>query len=227
MDRQNLVPILITILAAVLLAYFITLWTDKTKPKASLTDRQPIFSNALRILVAAEHLSLGRKLQKTDLIWQAWPKEAISKDHIVENTRKLENFIDMVIRKPLTKGEPILDKNVIHPAKRNVLAAIIRPGKRAIALEVNEVTGVSGFIFPGDYIDLIASHTTENNNIVAETIAKNIMVLSVDQTTSRNASDIAKIVKTITIEILPDQAERITKARISGQIHLILQGLIE
>ena len=98
--------------------------------------------------------------------------------------------------------------------------------RRAIALEVNEVTGIGGFIFPGDYIDIIASKTIDNLT-TTQTIAKNILVLAIDQITSRDATDIAKIVKTITVEVLPEQAELIANARISGEIQLILQWLIE
>ena len=100
---------------------------------------------------------------------------------------------------------------------------------RAISIEVNESTGVGGFIFPGDYVDLISTYPTglAENPFKAEKLTNNTLVVAVDQTTSRDASSIATIVKTITVEVTPEHATAIAKSKLQGEVSVSLQGLLE
>ena len=229
MDRQNLTPILIAILVAALLTYFILSWTDSSRKKPVTKQFNQTFSKELKVLVAADNLVLGRRIRHIDLKWQAWPKETISKTYIIENTRQIDHFIGMVVKNPINKGSPIISENIIQPANRSALAAVIKPGMRAVAIEVNESTGVAGFIFPGDYVDINATIQTNNElePIAVKSILKNVLVLAIDQITSRDASATAKIVKTITIEVQPQYVMQITQAKAAGQVSLSLQGLLE
>ena len=112
MDRQNLVPILITILIATLLTYLILSFNDSNK-KTKITEvEQPMFPGNISILVAADNLTLGKKLQHTDLRWQEWPKETLTELYTVKNTRKLDHFLGMIVRKQLQK-ENLLFPNIL------------------------------------------------------------------------------------------------------------------
>lgn len=228
MDRKNLVPLLVIILAASVFTYLMLIWSDN-KPKETQASLQPIFKDELFILVAAENLTLGQKLQKHNLIWQQWPKEKINENHFIQGTRNIEYFVNMIVSVPINQGDPILPTNIIQPAQRNVISAILKPGKRAFAIEVNEITGVGGFIFPGDYVDIISTvveSNTESQTTTSKIIAKDILVVAIDQITSRDASDIAKIVKTVTVEVTPSQSEIIATAQKNGTVSLSLQGLL-
>src|SRR3546814_10378317 len=76
---------------------------------------------------------------------------------------KPEDLYGAVVRRGFTAGEPIVSRRVILPGDRGFLAAVLRPGFRAIAIRVNATSGVSGLVFPGDHIDLILTHRSEEH----------------------------------------------------------------
>src|SRR3546814_17757548 len=108
---------------------------------------------------------------------------------------KPEDLYGAVVRRGFTAGEPIVSRRVILPGDRGFLAAVLRPGFRAIAIRVNATSGVSGLVFPGDRIDLILTHSITDRTRTepierrgSAPLPENVRVLAHAQTAPPNAS---------------------------------------
>ena len=129
----------------------------------------------------------------------------------------------------------ITDAQVVKPGERGFLAAVLKPGERAVSVSVNATTGISGFVFPGDRVDVILTHAiqesdkggNENDRVMrhaAETILTNIRVIAVDQTINDQTSEPA-VAKNVTLEVTPKQAEMMAVAVELGRIQLSRRSL--
>ena len=102
------------------------------------------------MLVARLGVQRGQILKPDDLVWQVWPEGTLDKSYVILGTRTPESFAGSVARNPIGSGEPITESKIIAPGNRGFLAAVLRPGMRAISVPVTVTTGISGFVFPGD-----------------------------------------------------------------------------
>lgn len=131
-----------------------------------------------------------------------------------------------VTKSTLTVGEPILASRLGDKAGLTVL---LTPGSRAIAVRVNEIIGVSGFIAPNDHVDVIALvDRPETGNTTAARISKIVLqnkrVLSVAQTVEERKDGQPQVASSITLELTPEEAEKLSLASLEGQIVLTLRA---
>jgi pilus assembly protein CpaB len=154
-----------------------------------------------------------------------------------------DQLIGTVVRTPITAGQPISQGAIVAPGDRGFLAAALGPGMRAVSVPVSELTGVAGFIFPGDRVDLVLTQgikqTLENTVSgmtidrrdlkVSETIIRNLRVLATDQRASPSVDEkgntIVSNYKLVTLEVTPRLAEKISVAQAIGTISLSLRAL--
>ena len=137
-----------------------------------------------RIIVAKRGLPAGTLIKKTHLRWQAWPDTGVSDAYLVDGKANLESLVGTVVRQGIAAGEPITETRVVRPGQHGFMAAVLRPGFRAITVAVNITSGVAGFVFPGDRIDLILSHSVgregQNGRVrrASETVLTDVRVLA-------------------------------------------------
>ncbi|GIX16296.1 MAG: hypothetical protein KatS3mg119_0482 [Rhodothalassiaceae bacterium] len=181
------------------------------------------------VLVARQDLPIGRLLGADDIRAQPWPKNAVNDSYIVlGNPDGLKDYLGHVVRTALPAGTPVPRGALVAPGERGFLAAALAPGMRAVTLPVDAASGVAGFIFPGDRVDVILNHRVEdadgNRHFASETIAGNVRVLAID---SRTAIEDGKVKpgRTVTLEVTPKIAERIALVRAMGTITLALRSL--
>lgn len=184
-----------------------------------------------KVLVAASELSAGTILKKSHMRWQAWPEEGVSDSYFVKQANPDHKLEGAVVRQSLAPGEPITEQRIVRPGDRGFLAAMLSPGMRAISVPVNATTGISGLVFPGDRVDVVLTHTvdakqstTGTKRRASETVLHDIRVLALDQRT--DDQDGKRIVaKTATVEVTPEQAERISLAKQLGNLALVLRPI--
>ena len=118
---------------------------------------------------------------------------------------------------------------LVAPGDRGFLAAALSPGMRAITVPVNANTAVAGFVFPGDRVDLLMTHDAGGLK-ATETILRNLRVLATDQSTSQNTVDGRTSVRafsTVTLEVTPKIAEKISVAQTVGTLSLSLRPIAD
>src|SRR5580693_4017724 len=136
------------------------------------------------VLVARGAITRGQILKPQDFSWQVWPEGGIDKNYIQVGTRTAESFAGWVARDPLAAGEPISDAKIVSPGSRGFLAAVLHPGMRAISVPVTATSGISGFIFPGDEVDILITHQLTGHDEAhraAETVLQDVRVIGIDQ----------------------------------------------
>src|SRR6266568_516144 len=170
--------------------------TERTK---TIEEAKPLALAApsKSVLVAKVDLKRGQILRPEDTSWQIWPEGALDRNYIVLGgppipARTPESFAGYVARNPITSGEPITDARVIAPGNRGFLAAVLRPGMRALSVPVTVTSGIAGFIFPGDQVDLLLTYAVpapekgadageKYQHRAAETVLRDVRVIAIDQ----------------------------------------------
>ena len=133
----------------------------------------------------------------------------------------------------ITAGQPITRGSLVGPEDRGFLAAALGPGMRAISVPVNASTGVAGFVFPGDHVDLVLTQTVEGGGDgpplkASETVVRNARVLATDQRVTDKGEDGKVEVKTftnVTIEVTPAIAEKVAVSQSIGTLSLSLRAI--
>ncbi len=182
---------------------------------------------AKSVLVARTEIRRGQIMKPEDLSWQVWPEGGLDKSYVVLGTRTPESFAGWVARNPISAGEPLSETKIIAPGNRGFLAAVLRPGMRAISVPVTITSGISGFIFPGDQVDLMITHQiptgTAGGNSggyehkAAETVLHDVRVIAIDQRLESKSGE-AVVAHTATLEVTPKQTEMIAVAGEIGKL---------
>jgi pilus assembly protein CpaB len=182
------------------------------------------------VLVARGAIVRGQILKPQDFSWQVWPEGDIDKNYIVSGTRNADSFAGWVARDPFAAGEPISDAKIVSPGSRGFLAAVLRPGMRAISVPVTATSGISGFVFPGDRVDILITHQltgaggNETRHEAAETVLHDVRVIGIDQKLDSKNGE-ALVAHTATLEVTPKQSEMIAVAAEIGKLSLSLRSL--
>ena len=182
------------------------------------------------VLVAQTNIPTGVFVQPTQLRWTSWPDEVIPPTYFTNEQISMEDLNGAVVRRGFTAGEPIGKGRIIRPGDRGFLAAVLRPGYRAVAIRLNATSGVSGLVFPGDRVDLILTHgvkipgSEEKKHMVGETFLENVRVLAIDQFLDESDGQ-PRVGKNATIEITPKQAEIVAVVQEIGPISMALRSL--
>ncbi len=186
------------------------------------------------ILVATRALPVGTIIEPDSFRYQPWPKELIENAYYLKGEADPTSLSGTVVRSPVTAGQPVTKGALVKPGDRGFLAAALGPGMRAVTVPVSAQSGVAGFVFPGDRIDLVLTQTVEGSDGPAlrasETIVRNLRVLATDQRTSTEDAEGKKEVKTfstVTLEATPRIAEKIAVAQSVGALSLSLRSIAD
>lgn len=184
-----------------------------------------------QVLVAAHDLPAGTLLKETDIKWQAWPVDAVTGAYAVKGKKDIPDYVGAIVRQGMREGEPLMSGRIVSSREQGFMAAVLKPGMRAVTVPVTPAGGVAGFVFPGDHVDVIVTHQVNrktdpdpNGHKVSETVLTNVRVLALDQRTNDQATD-PKIAQTATIEVTPKQAESLTLVTQIGTLSLALRSL--
>ncbi len=193
-------------------------------------------SETVKVLVAAKDINLGTLLTSAHMVWQDWPKTALSNSLITkESTPKATtDFKGATVRAPFVQGEPIISRKIIRPEQGGFMAAILPKGMRAISVRISVETGAGGFILPNDRVDVLLTRRvrtggqSSREEHFTETVLKNVRILAIDQTFSDDGKgDQVVVGKTATLELKLEQAEILSLAEAMGDISLALRSIKE
>jgi pilus assembly protein CpaB len=188
------------------------------------------------VLVARIAINRGQILKPDDLAWQPWPNGGPDNSYILQGAKTPDAYAGWVARNPIAPGEPLTESKIVAPGNRGFLAAVLRPGMRAVSVPVTVTTGISGFIFPGDTVDILITYQLPNpggnqagadkfEHKASETVLHDIRVIAIDQRTESKPGE-AVVAHTATLEVTPKQSEIIALATEIGKLSLSLRSLV-
>ena len=193
-------------------------------------------SNGPEVLVATRTLPVGTIVGPDTFRYQPWPGQLVEKAYFLKGDQPATALNGTVVRYPIPAGQPITQGAIIKPGDRGFLAAALGPGMRAVTITVSAQSGVAGFVFPGDRVDLLLTQTVTGGGDGAplkatETIIRNLRVLATDQRTDKTTDDAGKTVVTtfsnVTIEVTPKLSEKIAVAQTIGALSLSLRSIAD
>lgn len=181
-----------------------------------------------KIVVAAQDIDLGTPLTPQMLKVADWPKGSVP----AGATEDIKTLDTRVVKTSLLRGEPVLESKLAPLGATGGLSAVIKEGNRAMTVRVNDVVGVAGFALPGNYVDIVVN--TEDESVKAENVNKSIskivlehiLVLAVAQEQNRDETK-PRVVNAVTLEVTPEQAEKLDLARSVGSLSLVLRNQID
>lgn len=186
-----------------------------------------------RVLVLTKDVPIGERIQGADLRWQEWPEEAIAPYFITESKapKAIDKFIGSVVRASFYMGEPFVPAKIIDPESTGFLAAMLRPGMRAVSIEISADTGAGGFILPNDKVDVILTRRIDNRDrdsadhgFRSDTVIRNVRVLAIDQVYKEIDDKQVVVGNTATLELPPQHAEVLALAVAMGDVSLSLRS---
>jgi len=233
MDKKKLMLLLGALVIAIGTALAArSLLTGASAPEAEAAQQVP---KGPKVLVAQRALPVGTIITADSISFQAWPKEMVQDVYFLDGKADMNKLLGTVVRYPITAGQPVTQGALVAPGDRGFLAAALGPGMRAVTIPVSAKTGVGGFIFPGDHVDLMLTQTVSGQGDgpplkATETILRNVRVLATDQTTNTVVEDgktVVRSFRTVTLEVTPKIAEKIAVAQTIGTLSLTLRSLAD
>jgi len=232
MNIARIVVLTIALCAGGVAAYLASGWdNNKPAPAAPTAELQTV-----EVLVAKSDIGLGQTVSPENLQWQSWPAGAASNNFIRRNERPeaTTQIAGSIARSPFIAGEPIREPKLVKANGSGFMAAILPTGMRAVSTEISAETGAGGFILPNDRVDVLLSRREKDATrpgapelIVSETILPNIRVLAIDQAPKEKDGQNSVLGKTVTLELKPEQAETLARARLSGTLQLALRSIAD
>ncbi|WP_395331680.1 Flp pilus assembly protein CpaB [Novosphingobium sp. BL-8H] len=232
MDKKKLVLLVVALLVAAGTAFVArSLFSGAAAPQAGAVA----VPTGPKVLVAQRALPVGTIITADSISYQDWPKELVKDAYFIEGEADMQKLLGTVVRYPITAGQPITQGGLVAPGDRGFLAAALAPGMRAVTIPVSAKTGVGGFIFPGDHVDLVLTQQVTGNDggqplRASETILRNMRVLATDQATDNEVVEGKTVVhafSTVTLEVTPRIAEKVAVAQELGTISLSLRSIAD
>jgi pilus assembly protein CpaB len=192
----------------------------------SFLRRQQQATEALRsatqdIVVAAKEIPPGTTITKEMVKLAPYPKASVPSGAVGSS----EKIIGKVTKVQAVSGEPILESKLASAG--TALTVLLTPGSRAVAVRVDEIVGVSGFIAPNDRVDVIATVVPPgrgDGEKISKIVLQNKRVLSVAQNVEQKG-DKPQVARSITLELTPEESEKLSVAALEGTITLALRGV--
>ena len=212
--RRGLILIFLGLLMAVGAAWIANLWVNRQlfSQEIGEPNTQLVVTAAIGIPFATK--VEGRHLKLTEMPEGVLPAGAYTDMAEVEGK---------VSTTSIARGEILVAERFAAHSRGSTLAALVAPNMRAVTVRVDDVIGVGGFLLPGNTVDVVSARKNRDQRAITETILKNIKVLAVDQDAATEENE-PVIVRAVTLEVTPKDAEKIVKARTEGSIQLTLRN---
>jgi pilus assembly protein CpaB len=212
------------------------MFSGASAPVAQAGPAQPA-PQGPEVLVATRTLAVGTIIDAESFRYQPWPQGLVQDAYFTrgESGADPQSLVGTVVRNEISAGQPLSSGAIVRPGERGFLAAALGPGMRAVTVPVSATSGVAGFVFPGDRVDLVLTQEVPGGGDgsplrASETIIRNIRVLAVDQRLDARGPDGSQVATpsaTVTFEATPKIAEKIAVAQTIGQLSLSLRSLAD
>lgn len=197
-------------------AFLAQQWARKRMDDAE----QHAAQNTTQVVVAAREIQFGRRVEADFVKVVDWPAHAVPPGAYGDPAK----VVGQVSKYHILSGEPLLAARLADPETSPLLASLIEPSKRAVTVRVDDVVGVAGFLLPGSRVDVVATKSPDRQHYETRTILHNLRVLAVDQTAAAAGEEKPVVVRAVTLETDPKQAESLIQATREGTVQLALRN---
>lgn len=183
----------------------------------------PPTEDTVQIVVATEKLTLGNRLTEQQLRPANWPKANLPEGYFPET----KDIIGRGVIVPMSPNEPVLESKLAAREAGAGLSATIPEGMRAVAVRVNDVINVAGFVTPGSHVDvMIIGSPGTGSTTTAKIFLENVQVLAAGQNVERDANGKPQASQVVTLLVAPEDAQKLALAG-DGRIQLALRNPID
>lgn len=185
--------------------------------------------NSNKVAVALLDISMGARITPELIHMVDWPASSVPPGAMTD-PKALEGRIT---RANVQRGEPVTEGKLAPAGTQGGLSAVVAEGKRAMTVRVNDVVGVAGFALPGNYVDILVNtqsdsrgDNTVREQAISKIVLERILVLAIAQESNRDDTK-PKVVNAVTLELTPEQVEKLDLARSVGTLSLVLRNQID
>ncbi|UPK05445.1 Flp pilus assembly protein CpaB [Bradyrhizobium sp. 170] len=235
--------IMVFLLATValgLIAYNMNL--PKQVPVAQVTENTPAPAPpTVGYFVAVHPLPRGTLARDEDFEVRSVPPERVPAGAILDTPGAKIGLRGSLVRNFLDTGSHVTSKDILRPRERGFLASVLAPDSRAISINVDAASGVSGLIWPGDYVDVVLTQESttagekknpdHQHGTLSETVAHNVRIVAIDQEIVQGGSasnaTAGKVARTVSLQLAPEQVKKVTVAAQLGKVSLAVRSAVD
>lgn len=221
MDRRSLITLGVAVVIGIFAVYLANAWfSGKELQQEQVAEAQGL----TEVAVASQDLPFGAPITTDTIQMVSWPASSVP-DGAIRDLATINAQRNVAIR-PIARGEPVLASRM---SNRAILSANIPENMRAMTVPVNATTGVAGFIFPGDVVDVfltrqIPGEGASRDDQMTTVILENVQVLAVDTRASENETD-PEVSNTATLLVDQFGGQKLALANEIGVISLTLRNV--
>ena len=243
--RLSIIMVLLLATAALgLFAYNMNL--PKPVPVVQVTENTPAPPPApvtVGYFVAARPLPAGTLAREEDFTVRSVSPNSVPSGAIIDTPEVRIGLRGSLVRTFLDTGSLVTSQNVLRPRDRGFLASVLAPGTRAISIKVDAESGVSGLIWPGDYVDVVLTQVIDKADLdkqdradrtkrpPSETVLHNVRIVAIDQEIVQgvptNNATAGKEAETVSLQLAPEQVKKITVAEQLGKLSLAVRSAVD
>jgi pilus assembly protein CpaB len=189
---------------------------------------QPVAAvETVDVYIARRNMRYGERMTRGDVMTAQFPANAVPVGSYTEMDALFpDNIPHRTILRAMDTREPILSSKLTAPGKEAGITSHLSPGMRAFTIDVNQTTGVAGFLRPGDHVDVFWTGRTQESGEITQLIEARMRIIAVDQSADmeRNGTE-ATPARNVTVEATPEQSAGLAQAQNSGRLSLALVGI--
>jgi len=222
-NLKAILPIALSLLIAVGCSFYLYQWIQaKTGPEKTVIMESV---EGMPVVVAKMDLSWGTRLTADMLQVTPFLKESLPQGYFDAPGEVIER----VVTTPLKRGDPVVEHRLAaRDIKVGGVSAVLKVGSRAIAVRGNKVIGISGFINPGNRVDvLVTIKDPQSDQQVSKTVLENILILASGTEIEENKKTGPSPVDVYTLEVTPDEAERLVLSATRGKLQFSLRNVTD
>ncbi|MCP4071657.1 MAG: Flp pilus assembly protein CpaB [Hyphomicrobiales bacterium] len=224
MKNKPIIMIAIAVIFGAMSIFVADVWLDASSNARPVAQKVvKIEAPAIKyatIVAAAKPLRYGDKITAEDLVEIPWPEDKLPAG-AYKNINQAVSDGERLVLTPIEVNELLLLSKLSGKDGRAALSNKLSSGMRAVTIPVDDVSGVAGFITPGDRVDIVLIRSGETMS--ADVILQNVKVITVDQAADeRNTS--AKVANAITLEVTSEEAKKLALAKATGKLSLTLRA---
>jgi pilus assembly protein CpaB len=232
--RLSVISVLLLAAAALGLMAF-SLSQPKPVQVTQITQEAPPPPLMVSYLVAAHALPVGTLAREDDFVTRSAPSASVPDGAMTDTPEVRTGLRGALVRRFVDAGGAVTATDVLRPRDRGFLASVLEPGTRAISINVDAETGVSGLVWPGDHVDVVLTqqndHAEPTRRALSETFLRNVRIIAIDQEIVQgapaNTASAGKVARTVTLQVAPDQVEKVTVAGHLGKLSLAMRSAME